>query len=103
MRFSLLSILALMPTALAVVVDEPKMRSRRTWDLTWRLDTPRIGFSITRDFITHEFIDVAMAEPEKATLRVPKDVNLRPGDVWLVAWTDDGRGPIGVSQKFTLK
>lgn len=79
MRFSLLSILALAPAALAVVVDTPKIKSRRTWDLTWRLDTPKIGFTITRDFINHDFLDVAVARKEAATFRIPRDVNLEPG------------------------
>ena len=78
MRFSLCSILALAPATFALVLDTPVMKSRRTWDLTWRLDTEDVGFFLTRDFKTFDFIGVAPAEPEKATVRVPREL-LRPG------------------------
>jgi hypothetical protein len=78
MRFSLLSILALAPVAFALVLDAPIIKSRRTWNLTWRLDTPEVGFFLTRDFKTFDFIDVVPAEPEKATVSVPREL-LRPG------------------------
>jgi hypothetical protein len=78
MRFSLLPILALAPVAFALVLDTPTIKSRRTWDLTWRLDTEDVGFFLTRDWETFDFIGVAPAEPEKATVRVPREL-LRPG------------------------
>ncbi|CAI7588357.1 unnamed protein product [Penicillium bialowiezense] len=103
MHLSLVSILALAPAVIAVVVDAPTIKSRRTWDVSWRLDTPKIGLTLTRDFKTFDWIDLVDAEPEKATVRLPKDVNLQPGDIWLVAWTSHGTGPIGYSEKFTIK
>jgi len=78
MRFLLLSIFAVAPVAFALVLDTPTMKSRRTWDLTWRLDTEDVGVFLTRDFKTFDFIGVAPAEPEKATVRLPKEL-LRPG------------------------
>lgn len=78
MRLLLLSILALSPVAFGLVLDTPIRKSRRTWDLTWRLDTEDVGFFLTRDFETFDFLGVAPAEPEKATVRVPKEL-LRPG------------------------
>lgn len=79
MHLSLVSILALAPAVIAVVVDAPTIKSRRTWDVSWRLDTPKIGLTLTRDFKTFDWIDLVDAEPEKATVRLPKDVNLQPG------------------------
>lgn len=76
--FSLLSILALTPAAFSLVLDTPTMKSHRTWDLTWRLDTENVGFFLTRDFKEFDFIGVAPAGPEKATVRVPREL-LRPG------------------------
>lgn len=78
MRLSLLPILALLPAAFGIVVDTPVRKSRRTWDLTWRLDTEDVGFFLTRDWETFDFLGVAPAEPEKATVRVPREL-LRPG------------------------
>jgi hypothetical protein len=79
MHLPLLSILALAPAVIAVVVDAPTIKSRRNWDVSWRLDTPKIGLTLTRDFKTFDWIDLVDAEPEKATVRLPKDVNLQPG------------------------
>lgn len=79
MHFPIFSILALAPAVIAVVVDTPTIKSRRTWDVSWRLDTPKIGLTLTRDFKTFDWIDLVDADPEKATVRLPKDVNLQPG------------------------
>lgn len=79
MHFPIFSILALVPAVIAVVVDTPTIKSRRTWDVSWRLDTPKIGLTLTRDFKNFDWIDLVDADPEKATVRLPKDVNLQPG------------------------
>lgn len=79
MHFPIFSILTLAPAVIAVVVDTPTIKSRRTWDVSWRLDTPKIGLTLTRDFKTFDWIDLVDADPEKATVRLPRDVNLQPG------------------------
>ena len=79
MHFPLFSILALVPAVIAVTLDTPKIKSRRTWDVTWRLDTPQIGLTVTQDFKEFEWIELVDAEPEKATVKLPKDLRLKPG------------------------
>ncbi|CAI7642456.1 hypothetical protein N7533_003752 [Penicillium manginii] len=87
MHLSFLSILALAPAALGIVVNDPIMKSKRTWQLSWNIDTPKTGFFLTRDWKEMEFIGVAETVKETATFRLSKEL-VRPGEVWIVAYTN---------------
>jgi hypothetical protein len=78
MYLSFLSILALAPAALGIVVNDPIMKSKRTWQLSWNIDTPKTGFFLTRDWKEMEFIGVAETAKETATFRLSKEL-VRPG------------------------